>query len=215
MKPVMKFVVQFGLALAAVIASAGAFSQPSLAEYEAASALMLKANDGNKHAIGQAVDAFKKLSDAEPTNTVYLVNLGAVVSMQARTTINPFKKISYAEDGMSMQDKALALLKPSNSRLAFDGVEAGLRVKFVAASTFLAVPGFFHRGDQGTKLLDEVLKAPGFAGSPTAFKGAVWLKAADYAVEQKRPNDARDYANKIVEANAPQVAAARAVLSKL
>ncbi len=214
MKLVMKLIGWFGIALAAVITSAGAFSQPSMAEYQAASALMLKASGGDKDAIGPAVEAFKKLSDAEPTNAVYLVNLGAVTSMQARTTLNPLKKISYAEDGMSMQDKALALLQPSNSGLAFDGVETGLRVKFVAASTFLAVPGFFRRGDQGARLLDEVLKAPGFAGSPVAFKGAVWLKAADHAVDQKRPNEARDYANKIVEANAPQVAAARAVLSK-
>jgi hypothetical protein len=98
--------------------------------------------------------------------------------MRATTTMLPWKKMSYAEDGMAMLDKALALLTPAHNTAMQRGVPGALDVRFVAANTFLAVPGFMNRGARGAKLLDEVLSSPLFPQSPPEFQTAVRARAA-------------------------------------
>jgi len=170
---------------------------------------------GDETLVPAAVEAFKKLNKQDPSNAVVLVNLGAVTSMMARTTVLPWRKISYAEDGMALQDKALAMLSPSTEKVVFDGVETGLRVRFIAANTFVAVPRFFNRGAQGSRLMAEVQASPSFDAAPLAFKGAVWLRAAKLAAEQKKPEDAKALATRVVDANAPQADAAKSLLQTL
>jgi hypothetical protein len=116
---------------------------------------------------------------------------------------------------MALLDKALALLTPAHSAPLQHDVPAALEVRFVAASTFLAVPGFMNRGARGAKLLQEVLSSPLLANSPLGFRGDVWLKGADVAAKDKRTDEARKYLNQLIQANAPQAAAARTQLTKL
>lgn len=202
--------------LAALIGTMALGAQAaSDADFNAANAVFLQANGGDKSAIPEAMDKFKALLDREPTNPVLLVQLGAATSMQARTTMLPWKKISYAEDGMALQDKALALLEPSQDVQLQNGVPVPLQVRFVAANTFLAVPGFFNRGSQGEKLLGEVLASPLLEQATPSFRGAVWMRAAKLAKDQKRTDDARKYLDLVVGSGGPQADAAKAELGAL
>jgi hypothetical protein len=88
-------------------------------------------------------------------------------------------------------------------------------VRFVAASTFLAVPGFMNRGARGAKLLDEIVASPLLAQSPLEFRGAVWMRAAELAKSQNRATDARKWLNEVVTNKAPQAEAAQAQLKTL
>ncbi|MDR2154466.1 MAG: hypothetical protein LBE78_05495 [Burkholderiaceae bacterium] len=170
---------------------------------------------GDKAQIPEAVDKFTRLAQAEPGDPLLLVNLGAVTAMQARTTWLPWKKMRYAEDGMAMQDKALALLTPATDARLQDGVAVTLLVKFTAASTFLAVPRMFGRRDQGAKLMSEVLGSPLFDPAPLTFRGVVWLRAAQLAGDQAKPDQARNYLSAIIEHNAPQAVEAREQLKQI
>ena len=127
----------------------------------------------------------------------------------------PWKKISYAEDGMALIDKALAMLTPAHNAVVQQGTPGVLAVRFVAANTFLAVPGFMNRGARGAKLLTEVLDSPLLAQAPLGFQGAVWLRAAQFGAADKRPEDARKYLGEVISRNAPQADAARAQLKEL
>ena len=93
-----------------------------------------------------------------------------------------------------------------------NGTPGVLEVKFVAANTFLAVPGFMHRQERGAKLLGEVLNSPLLAGAPLGFKGSVWLKAANEATKANNPAQAKHYLDLIVQQKAPQAAQAQALL---
>jgi hypothetical protein len=136
--------------------------------------------------------------------------------MQSRTTMAPWKKISYTEDGLALHDKALTLLTPAHDTELHNGVPVPVLVRFNAASTFLAVPGFFNRGDQGARLLKEVLTYPAFDTLPLQFKGSVWMRAAKAAIENnKKPEEAKPFLERVVNAGAPQAEAAKAQLSKL
>jgi hypothetical protein len=166
-------------------------------------------------AVAPAVEGFGALLRAEPGNPVLMAYAGAATAMQARTTWLPWKKMSYAEDGLALLDKSLALLGPAHDAVIQNGTPGALEVRFVAANTFLAVPGFMNRAARGAKLLADVLASPLFAQAPLGFQGSVWMRAAALAAQEQRNADARRYLAEVVQHNAPQADAARAQLKGL
>jgi hypothetical protein len=154
------------------------------------------------------------LRKAEPANPVLTAYAGASIAMQAKTTLAPLKKMSLAEDGLALVDKALAMLTPAHDAPIERATPGSLEVRFVAANTFLAVPPFMNRAARGRKLLSEVLASPLFDKAPLPFQGSVWLRAAELAAKEQRADDARRYLNEIVLRNAPQAGQARDLLLK-
>ena len=156
-----------------VQAATDAQFQPAFEQFNRAAA-------GDTAAIEPAAQAFADLLKAEPTHPVLLAYAGAATSMRANTTWLPWKKMGYAEDGLAQLDKALGLLQPAHNAPLQRGTPGVLEVKFVAANTFLAVPGFMNRKDKGLKLLNDVLASPLLAQSPAEFQKAV-VDAANHA----------------------------------
>ena len=174
-----------------------------------------QAVQGRESAIADAVASFEALLRQEPANPVLLAYHGAATSMQATTTWMPWKKMRYAEDGMAELDKALAMLTAQHDTPLQHEVPAVLEVRFVAANTFLAVPGFMNRGARGHSLLQQVADSTLLARAPLGFRGDVWMKAATVAEQDKQPDKARRYLQAVIDAQAPQAVAARARLQGL
>ncbi|WP_284616802.1 hypothetical protein [Aquabacterium humicola] len=186
------------------------------AAYAAALTEFLRgAADGGDAAIDSAADQFGRLSAAEPGDPVLRAYAGASLAMRARTTMLPWKKMGYAEDGLAQIDKALALLTPAHDAPGYRGVPASLETRFTAAGTFLALPSMFNRNARGAKLLDEVAKSPLLDGAPLPFKAAVWLRAGQEAAKSQNAAEARQWLEKVVASGAPQAAAAQAKLKEL
>ena len=135
--------------------------------------------------------------------------------MRARTTLLPWRKMSYAEDGLAQIDKALAMLTPGHDAPLHRGTPASLETRFVAANTFLALPAMFNRHPRGAKLLEDVLESPRFATSPLPFRGEVWLRAGLQAASGKRVDDARRWYGEVIRSGAPQAGVAQARLKEL
>jgi len=197
--------------LSALAASGNAWSTSDEA-FQNAFQSFAKASAGDDSAIDAAASGFAALHQAEPANPVLTAYAGATVALQARAALSPLKKMSLADDGLALIDKALAMLTPAHDAPIERGTPGSLEVRFVAANTFLGVPSFMNRGARGRKLLDEVLESPLFAKAPLPFQGSVWLRAAELARKDQRADDARRYLNEIVSRNAPQADRARALL---
>ena len=196
------------LALATSQAAPDAQFQPAFQRFNQAFA-------GDKAAVDDAADAFDKLLQAEPTSPVLMAYSGASTAMKARTTLLPWKKMGFAEDGLAMLDKALAMLTPAHDAIGQHRTPASLETRFVAASTFLAVPEFMHRGARGNALLAEVLASPLFAQAPLPFQAAVWMRAGAQAAKENRAGDARRFFEQVVQEGAPQAGQARVALQGL
>ena len=184
-------------------------------QYLAAYRHLQHAQGGDKGAIPEAVSAFEALHKAEPGNPLALVNLGAASTMRARTTLIPWDKMSYTEEGLAHIEKALALLKPEHDAQVQNGTPVSLSVKFIAANTWLAIPTFFAKAPRGEKLLNEVLNSPLLEQASLQTRGAVWLRAGRLAQAQKRPDDARRLIGQVIQASAPQVEQARTLLAEI
>lgn len=203
------------LAAALLLAVAQAALALPDARFDAAFEAFSQARAGDASAIDKAADSFTALLKTEPVNPVVMAYAGAATAMRANTTWFPWKKMGFAEDGMALLDKSLAMLTAAHNAPLSHDVPAALEVRFVAANTFLAVPGFMNRGPRGAKLLQTVVDSPLLAASPLAFRVNVWMAAAKEAVKDKRPDDARKYLNEVVKANGPQTDAARVQLQAL
>lgn len=207
----IRTVRQLALCAALVGLTSAAIAVPE-PQFQSALQHFLQASAGNSGAIEHAAEAFSGLVKGEPSNPVVLAYAGAATAMRATTTMLPWKKMGYAEDGLAQLDKALTLLTPAHDAPVQNSTPGVLEVKFVAANTFLAVPGFMHRQERGAKLLGEVLNSPLLAGAPLGFKGSVWLKAANEATRANNPAEAKRYLDLIVQQKAPQAAQAQALL---
>jgi len=203
-------------AIAAVVLAALAVSAlasaTSAAAFQSALRSFARASAGDDSAIDATAAAFAALRLADPGDPVVTAYAGASVALQAKTASAPLQKMSLAEDGLALIDKSLAMLAPAHDAPGERGTPAALEVRFVAANTFLGVPPFMNRAARGRKLLNEVLASPLFDNAPLPFRGRVWLRSAELATKEQRPEDARRYLNEIVSRNAPQADRARALL---
>ena len=159
-----------------------------------------------------AAESFAALLKKEPTNPLLMAYSGSATSSLATTTSLPWKKMSFAEEGLAMLDKALQLVGASDASEMHGTTPVLLEVKFTASNTFLAVPGFMNRGPRGEKLLAEVLAHKQFEQAPLGFRGAVWMRAARLAHEQKRNEDEKRFLNEVIKNSAPQAEGAKAML---
>ena len=196
---------------ASCVATGIAIAAPDAA-FDSAFRHFIVASGGDKSAVDPAADAFDALLKAEPANPVLMAYAGAAGAMRAGTTSLPWKKMGYAEDGLALLDKSLAMLTPAHDAPIQHSTPGSLEVRFVAANAFLAVPPFMNRAARGAKLLDEVLASPLFANAPLPFQGNVWMRAAALAAKEQRPADAQRYLNEVISRNAPQAEKARALL---
>lgn len=212
--PKFPALIRISALTAALALGSSAWAIPE-AQFQPAFEQFMQASHGNEAAIEKSADAFVALLKQEPTNPVLMAYAGAATAMRANTTMLPWKKMGFAEDGMAQLDKALAMLTPTHNAPLQANVPGVLEVRFVAANTFLAVPGFMNRGARGAKLLSEVVSNPLLENAPLGFRGEVWMKAADMAARDKRVEEARKYLQLVIGSNAPQSAAARAQLQAL
>lgn len=180
--------------------------------YAAAEAQFQQAREGNKDAVDGAAKLWQEQATAHPNDPLAKAYAGAATALQSTTTMLPWRKMGYAEDGLALVDKALAMLGTVHDTELYRGVPVSLETRFVAASTFLGLPGMFNRGARGAKLLDEVLKSPMMGQAPLGFQGAVWMTAAQEAAKAQHADEARALWQKVVASGAPQVAAAQAKL---
>lgn len=170
----------------ALLAVAAAFLQPpARAEATGFEQAVQHFNQASATREGSAIEAaaaeFQALSDAAPTDPVLRAYYGAATAMRASTTLLPWRKMGYAEDGLAQIDKALAQLTPAHDAPLHRQVPAVLETRFVAASTFLALPSMFHRGPRGEQLLADVRQSPLLAAAPPPFRNAVAALVAKQA----------------------------------
>ncbi len=174
-----------------------------------------RAAGGDGAATESAAAQFAALAQADASDPVLQAYAGAAWTLKGRDALLPWRKMSFTEEGLARLDKALAQLQGAHDRALHRGTPASLETRFVAASVFLRLPGFFNRGPRGEQLLAEVVSSALLAGAPLPFQGEVLMRAGRQALKDKRPDEARRHFEAVLARNAPQAAAARQALQGL
>lgn len=207
-----------GAGLIVSCATAAPLAAVAEADAEAITAALTQfqqATAGHKDAIEPAAAALLALSERHPQDPVLRAYAGAATSMRATTTMLPWRKMTYAEDGLGLIDKALAQLTPQHEQTLHRGVPAVLDTRFVAATSFLALPAMFNRGERGRALLQQVLGSPLLDQAPLPFRAAVWMRAARLAEADKLPAEAQRWYQLAADSGTPVADAAQQQLKRL
>ncbi|MBK9130150.1 MAG: hypothetical protein IPM20_00700 [Gammaproteobacteria bacterium] len=143
-------------------------------ELTEARAVFLKGVDGDKRAVRDAVQRFKSLSRAHAEEPVFQAYLGASMTLQGRDAPNNIEKGRITDEGLGVLDRALdaQLAKPD------PGSVHTLDTMLVAANTYIHLPAFFNRYEQGKDLLQKILAHPDFEGMAPGYKAAVYVAQA-------------------------------------
>ena len=171
---------------------------------------------GDSTAAAQTAEQLNQLVTRHASDPRLLAYAGAATARRATTTMLPWKKMGYAEDGLAQLDKALSLLKPEHDQPQDGGAAVALETRLVAANTFLALPGMFNRGARGEKLLGQVLQHPQLAASPAGFRSsAVFWLAGTHARKNDRIDEARRYFERVLALGSVEAVKAQAELQQL
>lgn len=226
-RPAACAAVAAGLALAFALTAGAGFAQvqaqvqaaateasvaqvaPAATAADAALARFVDTLAGDGAAIERSAAELQRLSEAQAGDPVLRAYAGAAVARRATGTWLPWKKLAFAEEGLALIDKALAQLEPAHDAPLHRGVPAVLDTRFVAATTFLALPAMFNRQERGRKLLAQVLASPLLEAAPLPFRASVWMRAAQLADETQDPAQASAWYEKVASSQAPQAEVAR------
>jgi hypothetical protein len=206
-----RLLAALALSLSCTVASAATTD----AQFQLAFQSFQAAQAGDSAAVDRAADQFHDLLKADPGQPMLMAYTGAATALKAKTSLLPWKKIAYAEDGLAMIDKSLALLQPVHDTTLLNRSPVSLQTRFTAASSLLAMPSFFNRGARGAKLLAEVQASPLLAQASPGFQGAVLMSAAKLAAKEFRTADARRDLGDVIARGLPQADAAKAQLQGL
>lgn len=144
--------------------------------------------EGDKGAVDDAVEAFEALLEAHPGDPLILVLLGSSQTLQGRDAWMPWNKMSLTEDGLAAMAKAQQWLRPEHDGRVFEGLPVSLQVKALAGITFIQVPDFFGRFEQGYQLLLEASGSPLLEGLPAQSHSHIHYFAAQAAEQADEPD---------------------------
>lgn len=170
--------------------------------------------DDNENAAAQ----FKRLTEQEPGNPLFMAYYGATSAIKAQDAWMPWTKIKFVDQGLELVDKALKQLTPEHDKARMRKVPVSMETRLVAINTFFKVPNeHFHRYDAGNSLLAETMKSPLFAASPPQLQARFHFQAAFVAQTEGKRGDEANLLKRVLEldpesADAP---AARARLKEL
>lgn len=143
-------------------------------ELTEARAVFLRGVDGDSRAVREAVQRFRSLSQTHPQEPVFLAYLGASQTLQGRDAANNIERRRITEEGLGVVDRALGRQQASARQDSPNYLDTLL----VAVNTYIHLPAFFNRYDEGKRLLQEILAHRNFDGMAVAFKAATYLAAA-------------------------------------
>ncbi|MFY0664646.1 MAG: hypothetical protein JXQ97_08470 [Natronospirillum sp.] len=161
----MKYVLNLTLLCGLLSALTVHAADYDAAYYEAYRQYMAAA-EGESRATRRAVEQFTALHNAQPQDPVAMVLLGSSQTLQGRDALLPWNKLNHTETGLDTMAQAQALLTPSHSSLTFDNVPASIMVPLTAAITYVQVPDFFGRFEQGYSMLQDISRHPDLHAVP-------------------------------------------------
>lgn len=148
--------------------------------FQGAQAEFTRALKGDSDAVEPAMELFRVLSESDPGNPLLTAYYGSAQTLRARDAWMPWNKMKYTEEGLDTIDGALRMLEPEHDVQRTRGVPVSVETRLVAARTFLALPKFLNRGEQGRNLVADTIASPVFQTTPQAVQAQfLRLAAAD------------------------------------
>ncbi|MDR9468484.1 hypothetical protein [Marinospirillum sp.] len=165
----------------------GASGNQVAAEYQSAYE-SYQAAVADDYSAGRIAATWKDLHQSQPDDPLPLLLLGASQVLKGRDAWMPWNKLRYTEEGMEQMTAALKLLNTEDQERYLDGLPVGVLLPALAGITFIEVPGFFGRFEQGYQLLQEASSSSLLKGIPAENQAFIhqYLYQAASEVDESR-----------------------------
>lgn len=152
-------------------------SASAMPDFATARAQFEAGRAGSAEATEMAQRLFARLLSSDANNPLYLVYYGSTFTLQARNARAPWTKIKLVNQGVSILDRALALLNRSPG--SSGAGTAVLETRLVAMATFIALPEtFFHRLAAAKHEFQLAVGSPGYSSAPVDLRGHLQYEGA-------------------------------------
>ena len=132
---------------------------------------------GSDAATDLAQRLFSRLLSSDANNPLYLAYYGSTFTLQARDRRAPWTKIKLINQGVSILDRALALLNRPRGSSATGTVV--LETRLVVMATFIALPEtLFHRLAAAKHEFQLAVSSPGYSSAPVDLRGHLQYEGA-------------------------------------
>ncbi len=159
-------------------------------EIEQMREIYLKAVNGDKRDVRQAIRQVTALSSRYPDHPLVMVYKGGTLAQRGRDVAErPLNRMRDTEQGLNHIDRGLRLFDAGDYHF-IEQAEAHLLATFL----FVHLPdSVFHRLKQGQYLVDNLLSHPRFEEFPIDMRAGIYLAAAVAAEKHSLPDKQREY----------------------
>ena len=147
----------------------------------------------------QAWDLFEKLDANYPDHPAVQVYFGSMETLKARNAWMPWTKMKWVEQGLDRIDRALSLLKPEHQRQFLIATSIALDTQISAASTFLAVPSFLNRLQDGKDMFAEIQQSTDVSALHPELQWRIYLIGKSIAEQEDNETAIHSWQTKIDE----------------
>lgn len=178
----------------------------------------MAAVDGDTSSTKKTFKALSELHDNEPDNVLINAMLGSTETLLARDAWVPWKKLKYAEIGLSRMDRSLKNAdNGSLDNLIFEGLPTKLWINTTVGCTFIEMPEMFDRLETGYQLLVDSIQSAAGQKQDVKSLAAMYLCAGKAAEKKGDMADAVIYLDKLLKAapDAEEATEAALLLSEL
>lgn len=165
--------------------------------YQQAYADFQAVSDETSGSAKKLTERWEDIVDQNPSDPVALVMLGSSQTLRGRDALMPWNKMKHTEAGLENMAQAIRLLTPEHQRQQFQGLPVDIQVKTMAAITFIQVPDFFGRHEDGYYLFLDVLSSDLFNALPAQAQTFAFYYGIQAARVVDQPKQAEQWIDQI------------------
>lgn len=130
------------------------------------------------HLFEAAWSAFKNLEEEYPNHPAVNTYLGSLEAIRGGNSWMPWSKLKWVEQGLDRIDRAMSLLESGE----YDAISGGISIaddcRLIAVSTFLGVPAFLNRFQDGKDVFHDLTETRDLTGLPLTFQKVIYQLGA-------------------------------------
>lgn len=152
--------------------------------------IYLEATNGNKRNVRKAIQHMTGLEAKYPNHPLVRAFKGGALALRGLDVAErPLNRLRDTEEGLGVIDRALRQLTQ------FDGDYIDIaETQLVAAYVFVNIPDtMFHRLQEGSGLVKQLLAHPRFADMPKTLQAAIYFAAATAADKSQQQEESKRY----------------------
>ncbi len=168
-------------------------------EFKEANSAYLSFVVDDKIKIDDPWNKFDVLNKNNPDHPVVQIYFGSLETLKARDAWMPWSKLKWVNQGLDRIDRALRLLEKRHDVEMLQNMPVSLLSRITAARTFLGVPSFLNRLQDGKDVFADILDSADVTQYPAALQKQIFTIGMEISKAEENQQMEEKFRNMIAE----------------